>query len=182
MKQACEKVPMRVLACCLMPNHFHLVLWPYNSADLSRWMQWLLSAHVKDHRRKYRTVGRIWQGRFKSFLIQTDHHLLAVLRYVERNPVRARLVDRPQDWRWSSASPFYRTGEGPVICPGPLDRDQSWARIVSLPQTAGELDSIRASVNRERPFGRSDWVEETLKRMGLQSTSRPVGRPRKHRP
>src|SRR3990172_7915988 len=102
-EEACERLPMRVLAYCLMPNHFHLALWPHGDGDLGRWMQWLLTAHVRRYHRHYGSSGPVWQGRFKAFPIQQDEHLLTVLRYIEANPLRARLVKRAEDWRWSSA-------------------------------------------------------------------------------
>jgi putative transposase len=81
---------MRLLALCLMPNHFHSVLWPHEDGELSRWMQWLLTSHVRRYHRHYYSSGHVWQGRFNAFPIQQDEHLLTVLRYVERNPVRRR--------------------------------------------------------------------------------------------
>lgn len=103
-ERADERIPMRLLAYCLMPNHFHLVLWPHEDGDLSRWMQWLLTAHVRRYHRVLGTSGRVWQGRFKAFPVQSDGHLLAVLRYVEANPLRAGLVRRAEEWAWSSAA------------------------------------------------------------------------------
>jgi len=99
---ACERLPKRVLAYCLLSNHFHLVLWPHRDGDLSRWMQWCLTAHVRRYHKHYRSSGHVWQGRFKAFPIEQDEHLLTVLRYVERNPLRAELVKRAELWRWSS--------------------------------------------------------------------------------
>ena len=89
---ACVEVPMRVLGYCLMPNHFHLAVWPSGDGDLSRWMHWLLNTHVRRYHQRYHSSGHIWQGRFKAFPIEADEHLLTVLRYIERNPVRANLV------------------------------------------------------------------------------------------
>src|SRR5438270_10504833 len=96
------RLPMRLLAYCLMPNHFHLVLRPHDDGDLSRWMQWLLSTHVRRYLKHYGHSGHVWQGRFKAFPIQDDEHLITVVRYVERNPLRAHLVARAQEWVWSS--------------------------------------------------------------------------------
>ena len=110
MRRANDRRPMRILAFCLMPNHFHLVVLPLLDGDLGAWMHWLLTAHVRQHQRRYHTTGRIWQGRFKAFPIQHDNHLLTVLRYVERNPLRARLVERAAEWRWSSLGPRGRDG------------------------------------------------------------------------
>ena len=104
MAMAGEKVPMHHLAYCLMPNHFHLVVRPEADGDLGRWMQWLMTTHVRRHHGRYGTSGHLWQGRFKSFVIQDDAHLLTVLRYVERNPVRARLVERARGTPWGETA------------------------------------------------------------------------------
>src|SRR5271157_2913573 len=100
--EASLRNPMRVLAYCLMSNHFHLALWPAKDGDVSRWMHWLLTTHVRRYKRHYHSSGHIWQGRFKAFPVQEDDHLRAVLRYVERNPLRAALVERAEDGTWSS--------------------------------------------------------------------------------
>src|SRR5436190_718858 len=101
-RRASDLVPMRVLAWCLMPNHFHLVLWPEADPDLSRWMHRLMNTHVRRYHRHYHGSGHVWRGRFKAFPIEADEHLLTVLRYVERNPLRAGLVERAELWPWSS--------------------------------------------------------------------------------
>ena len=79
LKEASERVPMRLLAYCLMPNHFHLAVWPYCDGDLSRWMQWLLTSHVRRYHRWHKSSGHVWQGRFKTFPIEQDEHLLTVI-------------------------------------------------------------------------------------------------------
>ena len=85
-----------------MPNHLHLALWPRPDGDVSRWMHWLMIAYVRRHLGRYRSSGHVWHGRLEAFPIQEDGHLLAVLRYIERNPLRAGLVGRAEEWRWSS--------------------------------------------------------------------------------
>ena len=92
LREASARVPMRLIGYCLMPNHFHLVLWPYEDGYLSHWMQWLLTSQVHGYRKRNRGSGHVWQGRFKAFPIEQDDHLLQVLRYVERNALRASLV------------------------------------------------------------------------------------------
>ena len=81
MARWCEEQKVEIWCYCLMPNHFHLVLWPLGDGDLSRWMHWLMTTHVQRHRCRYDTTGRIWQGRFKAPPIQQDRHLLTVIRY-----------------------------------------------------------------------------------------------------
>lgn len=93
---------MRELGWCLMPNLFQFVLQPHHDGDLSRWMQWLMTSHVRRYLRRHGSSGQVWQGRFKSFAIQDDGHLLTVLRYVEWNALRAGLVGRAEDWRYGS--------------------------------------------------------------------------------
>jgi putative transposase len=102
---ACEQIPMRVLAYCLMPNHFHLVRWPREDGDLSAWMHWLANAHVRRYHQHYKGSGHLWQGRFKAFPIEQDEHLLTVIRYVERNPLRAALVESVEQWAGRACLP-----------------------------------------------------------------------------
>ena len=167
---------MRVLAWCLMPNHVHLVLWPYFDGDLGRWMHWLLTSHVLGHRRRYETIGRIWQGRFTAPPIQQDHHLLVVLRYVERNPVRAGLVDRAEKWPWSS---LRRRGKpDSVLAASPVSLPDPWDDWVNAPLTSAETAAVRTSIERGSPYGDAAWTRGTADRLGLQSTLRSPGRPR----
>src|SRR6266850_1096513 len=95
---------MRVLAYCVMPNHWHLVLWPRADGDFSHYVGWLTLTHTQRWHAYQHTVGtgHLYQGRFKSFPVQTDEHVLTVCRYVERNPVRAGLVPQAEHWRWGS--------------------------------------------------------------------------------
>ena len=121
--EASLRQPMRILAYCLMPNHFHLVLWPRHDGDISRWVHWLLTTHVRRYQKHYHSSGHVWQGRFKSFPIQEDDHLRVVLRYVERNPLRAGLVERAEDWGWSSLHALSTDSSGPIrLEPGLVPR------------------------------------------------------------
>ena len=101
-KEAKERYSVKLFGYCLMPNHFHMAVKPEKGEDLSRWMQWLMTSHVRRYRRHYGSSGHIWQGRYKSFMVQDDAHLLMVLRYIEGNPVRAGLVPSAKEWKWSS--------------------------------------------------------------------------------
>ncbi len=179
--QASERVPMRLLAYCLMPNHFHLVVWTLEDRDLSRWMQWLLTSHVRRYHRHYDSSGHVWQGRFKAFPIEDDEHLLTVMRYVERNPVRAKTIPirKAQRWPWSSIGSPPKDLERPQVSAGPVPRGKDWLRWVNEPQTESELIALQESVNRDRPFGSQSWQEQTAKRLGLEHSLRPRGRPKK---
>jgi len=183
LRHARELRPLDLLSWCLMPNHLHLLLRPLGDGDLGPWMQWLMTSHVRYHQRRYATVGRIWQGRFKAFPIQQDGHFLTVLRYIERNPVRAGIVPDAMHWCWSSAT-ARRSDTGDPLkpdgfpSPSPMDLPQPWNDWVNQPLTDVELSAVRECVQRERPYGDRAWVSGTADRLGLRSTLNPRGRPR----
>ena len=179
--QASERVPMRLLSYCLMPNHFHLVVWTLQDGDLGRWMQWLLTSHVRRYHRHYHSSGHVWQGRSKAFPIEQDEHLLNVMRYVERNPVRAKAIPvrKARRWLWSSIGNPPKGIDRPPLDPGPVGRGKDWLAWVDAPQTEAELEALRESIRRGRPFGSQPWQDRTAKQLGLESSLRPRGRPRK---
>jgi putative transposase len=193
--QACGRVAMRVVGCCLMPNHMHLVVWPADDGDLSRWMQWLMTSHVRRHHRRYGSSGHVWQGRFKSFLIQRrspgiaeravgvlEHGdpVLDVLRYVERNPLRSGLVGAAEEWRWSSLRWWADAATAPAWWKRDVVwRPADWLERVNQPQNERELAAMRRCVARGCPYGSESWVRRMVSACGLESTVRPRGRPRK---
>lgn len=181
MGQACERLPMRVVGWSLLPNHFHLVLWPWADGDLSRWMQWLMTCHVRRYHRHYHSSGHVWQGRFKAFPIQQDEHFLTVLRYVERNPLRAKLVRQAQNWRWSSLYSLLHKEHLHFLAPGPVRRPNNWLTLVNRVETDEELKRLRTCVNRGRPFGSSVWIQQIARSLGLEFTIRSRGRPKKQK-
>ncbi len=177
LQKACARLPMRLVGYCLMPNHFHLVLWPRGDNDVGPWMQWLLTAHVHGYRKRYRGSGHVWQGRFKAFAIEQDDHLRIVLRYVERNPVRAGLVARAEAWAWSSLGIWVQPPLLPWLDPGPVPRHAEWLEYVGRAQTEAELAALRRSTQRGSPYGSAAWVERTAAELGLESSLNPPGRP-----
>ncbi len=173
--------PMRLCAYCLMPNHWHLVLWPENNGDMGRFMQRLSITHVRrwQEYRKCAGTGHVYQGRYKSFPVEKESHFLRVCRYVERNALRAGLVDKAENWRWSS---LWRRCSGnlqktEILSDWPIEPPKDWLIHVNRPETEAELETLRRCVTRGRPFGRSDWTKRTIANLGLESTVRPPGRP-----
>jgi putative transposase len=179
LSHAQRRVPLHVLAVCLMPNHVHVVVRPNEDRTLSRWTHWLFTTHARHHHMKYGTTGRVWQGRYKAFIIEDDAYLLTVMRYVERNPVRAGLVSRAEEWEWGSLRWRLAGGSRPVISAPPFALPADWATSVNQPETASVLEAIRTSINRQRPFGSPQWVERTARRLCVEPSLAPVGRPRK---
>jgi len=182
-EQTLESRPMRILSYCLMSNHWHLVLWPERDGDLAAFMQKLTITHARNWQVYRRRVGygHLYQGRYKSFPVEGDEHFYQVVRYVERNALRAGMVPRAEDWRYSS---FWRRLNGTadsrkLLSDWPLPRPRSWHQYVNQLQSELELKAIRLSVQRGQPYGDDAWARTTAARLGLESTFRPRGRPKK---
>ena len=177
-----RRLAMPILGYCLMHNHWHLVLQPSRVEDLGRFMQWVCSTHVRRWREHRGSVGQghLYQGRFKSFPVQDDHHLLTLLRYVEANPLRAGMIKRAEQWPWSSlGNGQAQDGTAVQLSDWPVDRPHNWVQSVNRPLDAPQLDDLRRCVQRGRPFGADRWVRRTVKTMHLESTMRDPWRPRK---
>lgn len=181
MVEAKRKYPMRILTYCLMPNHWHLVLYPTRADNLSQFMAWLSLTHTQRWHAHYKAVGygHLYQGRFKSFPVQKDEHFLQLCRYVERNALRAGLVKRAEQWPWSS---LYRREYGGLeeqnlLSPWPVTIDKNYLTWVNEAQPQEEVEGIRLSVRRGRPYGGERWTKAIAERLGLVSTFRNRGRP-----
>ena len=153
--EAKKRHRVKLFAFCLMPNHFHLVIEPEHSTALSNFMQWLLTSHVRRYHKHYGSSGHVWQGRFKSFPVQRDEHLITVLRYVLQNPVRAGLSSTAREWLWSSLRRPQLTDVSPVADEGQLTE----------PIQQDQLATVRECLNRQRPFekkiGKLRWRQRS---------------------
>jgi putative transposase len=167
-----------------MPNHWHLLLWPRTDGELSEVMRWITVTHPQRwHAHRHSSgSGPVYQGRFKSFPVQTDEHFLAVARYVERNALRAKLVGRAEDWRWSSAYGMSRRDANldGFLSPWPMERPQNWIDWVNEADNGSELDDLRSSAQRGRPFGGEAWMIDIAKQLGLEATMHGRGRPKRN--
>lgn len=172
------RLPADLLGYCILPNHFHLLLRFGRDGDLGRWMQWLLTTHARRYHRQYETTGHVWQGRFKAFAVEDGEPLAAVLHYVERNPLRAELVTGAELWPWSSLSAWL-AGDVRLWSGSGQLRTEQWQARVSEPLAAGELKRIRHSLVRGKPFGGRAWTREMAVKLGLESSLRRPGRPKK---
>lgn len=175
-----ERLGIRLLAFVVLPNHWHLIVWPNRAGELTTYLQWLTVTHVRRWHAHHHTVGTgpIYQGRFKSFPIQEDEHFLTVCRYVERNPLRANLVPRAESWRWSSLWHRVHQTQVPWLGAWPMAVPTTWTETVNRPQTTEELEAVRRSVLRGAPYGSEPWQQQTAVALGLQSSLRSRGRPR----
>jgi putative transposase len=177
------RYPCQILAYQLMPNHWHFVLRPTEDGGMSSFLRWVSLTHTMRLHAHYQTAGEghVYQGRFKSFPIQDDEHFLAVCRYVERNALRAGLVERAEEWKWGSLSRWLATPEPEpkLLSPWPVPRSPQWDERVNATLSEKEMQTIRRCVNRGSPFGGRQWVDTVSRRLGLETTLRCRGRPKK---
>lgn len=183
MAKGLERVEMRILAFCLMPNHWHMVLWPQVGSAVSAYIGWLSNVHVRHHHCHYGTtgLGHVYQGRFKNFLVQDGVHVYYVLRYVEANALRANLVERAEQWRWSSLARRCDDNGRSLLTEWPVLRPTDWTRYVNEGVREEELLALRRSARRGAPYGEPHWVKLTAEEYGLVSTLRAPNRPPKQR-
>jgi putative transposase len=179
--QGLERYDVSLYSFQLMPNHWHLVLRCGQDGEMSAFLRWITATHTMRYHAHYHTSGQghVYQGRFKSFPIQDDEHFLTVCRYVERNALRAGLVRRAEHWRWGSLWRWLQKPEPEpkLLSAWPLPRLPDWRKRVNEPLDDREMDRVRQSITRGRPYGDEKWVESTAKRLDLDSTLRPRGRP-----
>jgi putative transposase len=171
LRQAWERLGTRLLAYVLLPNHWHLVLWPRQDGELSVYTQWLTVTHVRRWPAHHHTggTGPVYQGRFKSFPVQEDDHCFTVCRYVERNPLRAHLAGRAEQWRWSSLWHRCQSTGVPWLSDWPLAVPADWLAYVNGVETESELAALRVAVARGAPFGDEAWQQRTAAALGLES-------------
>jgi putative transposase len=179
--QGLERFNMRICGYCIMSNHWHLLLWPYEDGSLSDFMRWITLTHTQRYHAAHGTtgIGHLYQGRFKSFPVEDEAYYLTVMRYIESNPLRTEIVVKAENWPWSSYAiregyeSQFKLSEGPVGIPS------NWKQLVHDCIPANELENLNNSIKRGAPLGEPEWAKDTARKMGLESSLRPRGRPKK---
>lgn len=158
-----------------MPNHFHLALYPKTDGELQKFMGWLTKTHTQRWHVSHKTTGHgpLYQGRYKSFIVDTDEYYLTLMKYIEQNPLRANLVERSEDWEWGS---LYRRESGTpeqkrLLYTWLLKEPENYLENVNTLLPKGDVEEIRVSVKKGCPYGGEVW------RLNLEYTNRGVGRP-----
>ena len=176
-------VGIRLRAYCIMPNHWHLINLAQEPAEMSRFLQSFTGTHAQRWRAAHSSTGSgaVYQGRYRAFPFQTGVYFLNACRYVERNPLRAKLVRRAEEWHWSSCWLRLHEESGGTLDRWPIECPDEWLAILNAGDNARDVQGIRHAVNRGIPYGEPQWVMETATTMGIESRLRPRGRPRKDR-
>jgi putative transposase len=176
-REALDRIPTRLLAYCVMPNHWHLVVWPL-ADELPKLMHWLTLTHAKRWHaaRGTRSTGHVYQNRYRVIPVQDGVHMIRLIRYVERNALRAGLVRRAEDWRWGSLWARCQNRNVVPMAAWPISQPLSWVDIVNQPQTSSEVQAIRKSLIGGHPFGDEGWRQMADAQLGR--CRRKPGRPR----
>lgn len=180
MVEAADRIAMRLVAYCVMRNHFHLLLWPHRGSDLPAYMQVLMNLHIQRYLRHYppASSGHIYQGRYRNVIVQRGADVLKVARYVEANPVAAGLVGRAEDYEWSSLSRLADDPGRPMLDPTLVTRSAEWRRFVNEPSSPESVGHIEQCIRRGCPIGDAAWTDRIVVEHGLEHTIRGKGRPR----
>lgn len=182
LQEAVELTDMRLLGYCIMPNHWHLIIYPSTDTMMSEFMGWLTSTHTRQYRTRTKTVGygHLYQDRYKSFPIENDKHFIDLIRYVEQNPLRAKLVTQSENWKWGS---LYRRTYGTIkqkklLASLPTELPINYMQSVNQNLHEDALTDIRYSVNKGKPYGSDTWTNYLVEKFGLTHTIRGPGRPK----
>jgi putative transposase len=154
-RDACRRNDVRVHAFVLMTTHFHLLVTPATPVSLPRMMQHVGRRYVPYFNARHRRTGGLWEGRYRSHLVQTETHWFLCLRYIELNPVRAGMVATPDGYRWSSYATHAHGKPNPLLEPHalylglgntPSARQAAYRTLCRVPMTEAELAAIRYAV------------------------------------
>jgi putative transposase len=179
---------LAIHAYVLMPNHVHLLATPSAGETLARSMQALGRRYVRWFNTRHRRTGTLWEGRFRSTVVEADRYLLACMRYIEMNPVRAGLADEPAGYRWSSHAHHVGLRVDPLVTEHalywalgntPFERQLAYRRLFERGSQASELETIRMATQRGLVLGEADFVEAIGSKAGRRAAPTRRGRPPK---
>lgn len=183
-----EEYGIRLYAFCLMTNHVHLLLAPHEPTGIGKLMKRLAARQTRHHNRLEGRSGTLWEGRYKSSLVQRDDYLLACCRYIELNPVRARMVAAPQHYPWSSCRHRLGIENAEWLDPDPgylvlgdseAERRQRYQDFLQAAIPSGEWELIREAVQRGQLTGTHRFTDEVADILGRRVERRGRGRPTK---
>jgi putative transposase len=173
-----------IMAYCLMSNHIHLLTKPGSDESLFKMMQGLTLCYTQYINRMYQRTGRLWESRYHSCIIDQEKYLWAVARYIEQNPVRAGIIEKAEEYPYSSAHAHVSGSKDFVLGEELFSNDQGEDYILLLrsDMPRKEIDHLRYTTRTGRPFGNEGFVVEMEKKLERRLLHRPRGRPRKELP
>ena len=176
-----QRMDIRLLSYCLLPDRWQLLLWPRADGDLSEFMRLLTVTHVQRWHAARGTAGTgpLYQSRFKAFPVQKGEPLLSVCRYIEAAALRAKKVRKAENWQWCSLWHRLSKSKEVTFAQWPATRPNGWKALLNRPMDEQELAALDNAILRDAPYGTPRWQKATAARLGLESTLRARGRPKK---
>lgn len=174
-----HKRGLEIWAYCLMNNHIHILAVPKKEDSLARGIGGVNLIYTQYINRKHKKSGRLWQNRFYSTIVEKEPYLWAVARYIERNPVRAKLVTRPEDYLWSSAKAHVTGVRDSILSGNWLGEKEIKAYRDFLKEEEKEINLIRKTTSTGRPLGREQFIKVIEKILDREILPKKAGRPRK---
>ncbi len=150
-----NKFPVLIFGYCLMPNHYHIIMQASEPVNVRRYVHWAMTCFAEYSHLEYKTTGHIWQGRYKSILVDNDQYMLTLLRYIEGNPIWMDLVSSAGDWPWSSIKNHCQNMYNGFVDPPPFGIPRDWLRLVNTPLTGKELECLRKNRAKRNKGGQS---------------------------
>ena len=177
-----KRTPVDIVSYQVMENHWHFVMICERIADLSKLMHWFQGTHANKWAGAHNARGRgyVYQGRFRAVPVQTNHSLVRVCRYVERNALRKNLVSAAEDWPWGSLHARCNSCYPIPLCEWPIPQPSDWIELVNTPQSEKEIADLRRHICRDQPIGSRAWQKAVAPFVGM--TMAPIGRPKKKNP
>lgn len=182
------RVGCAVHAYVLMTNHVHLLMTPTSTGQIANVMQALGRRYVRYINDRCHRTGTLWEGRYKACLVDNDDYLLRCYRYIELNPVRARMVVNPVDYAWSSFAFNAQGNPNPLLQPhpsyqslgaNPTERQEAYREFVRQDVSPDELDDIRGHLQCQHAFGSNRFRAAIEAQLGRRAGPAKIGRPRK---
>jgi putative transposase len=183
--ESLTKSKVKIISYLVMPNHWHFVVICARVVEMSEWAHWFEGTHANRWNGAHGTrgSGAVYQGRFKAVPVQTNESVIRVCRYVERNALRAGLVDVAEAWPWSSLFVHCNNCDGIPLERWPIPRPENWVEIVNRPQNEAELEDLRRLLRKNLPIGDDEWRAAVAPFVGvsLRKPGRPMGTYRRRR-
>ncbi len=181
LKKYSDKWKSSILAYCLMTNHIHLLVRPLEELSLWKMMQGITLCYTQYVNRKYERTGRLWESRYHSCIVENEKYLWAVLRYVEQNPLRAKMVTKAEDFPYSSARAHLNGFKDEVLGEELFDEKQrnDYLQFIRESISEDEMNEIRRFTRTGRPLGSEQFVSNMEKQYQRTFFLKTPGRPRK---
>lgn len=165
---------------CLMPNHVHLIVAINPKSNISRFVKQLNLSYLQYFGKKYSHCGHLWQGRFKSLIISEDGYLITCGRYIESNPVKAQLVKKPEDYRWSSYNLYAYGQKDSIVTYNPIYLDWGRTKVSRQRNYRESIEENDVKINFNARFlGSDEFVRKMEKKFRVKDIKTYRGRPRK---